>query len=85
MKPVMRDVEICQVPKPSGWNTGEMRPARLARILPWESLTTLSLRSKVWRNQMTMVARKITVKARVRKSLALSHRSCPTLRRPGRR
>lgn len=41
--------------------------------------TTLSRESKVCKNQMTIVAMKITVKARVRKSLALSHSSRKTL------
>ena len=55
-----------------------MRP-RPASILAEESATTFSRVSNVCKNQMMMVAMKMTVNARVRKSLALSHISKSTL------
>ena len=53
----------------------EISASRLSAL----SVTTLSRVSKLCRNQMTTVARKITVKARCKKSLAFSHSSSPTL------
>ena len=47
--------------------------------------TKFSRVSKVCRNHTTMVATKMMVKARVRKSLALSQHSCPTLLAEGKR
>ena len=44
-----------------------MRASKLSAL----SVTTFSRVSKLWRNQMMIVARKITVKARSKKSLAL--------------
>ena len=75
MKPVIRAVEIRQSPNPSGVKTGAINPATAARILFWESVTRFRCRSKVCKNQMTIVARKITVKALCRKSFAFSHKS----------
>ena len=49
------------------------------------SLTTLSWISKVCRNQMTTLAAKMIVKARVMKSLALSHASMTVVLADGRR
>ena len=49
------------------------------------SATRFSRVSKVWRNQTMMVATKMMVKARVRKSLALSQHSCHTLLAEGKR
>ena len=54
-------------------------------MLPVLSATTFSRRSKVCRNQMMTVARKITVKARVMKSWAFSHISSRTLFAEGKR
>ena len=51
----------------------------MARRLPALSVTTFSRVSKLCRNQMTIVARKMTVNARSRKSFAFSHRSSATL------
>ena len=63
MKPVTRAVENLQSPKPRGPNTGAINPASTARILSLESVTIFKCRSKVCKNQITMVATKITVKA----------------------
>ena len=60
-----------------------MRPPAIASILSLESVTMLKCRSKDWRNQIIMVATKITVKALVIKSFALSQMSMPTLFIPG--
>ena len=79
VKPVMRAVEARQSEKPRGAKTGATTRPRPASILAEESATTLSRVSKDCKNQMMMVATKMTVKARVRKSLALSHTSRATL------
>ena len=79
VKPETRAVTIRQSPKPRGANRGETRRPRDARMLAVLSVTTLSLRSKLWRNQMMTVAMKMTVNARVRKSSAFSHISRSTL------
>ena len=47
--------------------------------------TTLRCVPKVCKNQITIVATKMTVNARCRKSFALSHKSCPTFFAPGMR
>ena len=83
MNPAMRAVQIRQSPKPRGANRGEISPAVMARMLLWASATMFRWKSKVWRNHTTMVARKITVKARWRKSLALSHSRWATFFAPG--
>ena len=85
IKPVMRAVETRQSAKPSGANRGAMPLATKARMLSCGSAVRLSCRSKFCKNQMTMVAMKITVKARSRKSRAFSQSSCITFFRPGRR
>ena len=85
IKPEMRAVEMRQSPKPRGAKTGAIQPAITARMLCWESATTARWVSKVCRNQMTMVATKMTVKARCKKSLAFSHSSWLTFLAPGRR
>ena len=85
IKPVIRAVETRQSPKPRGASRGEIHAPTAAKRL-WElSATKFSRVSKVWRNQTMMVAAKMMVKARVRKSLALSQHSCPTLRGEGKR
>ena len=58
-----------------------MAASRLSAL----SATRFSRVSKVWRNQTMMVATKMMVKARVRKSLALSQHSWPTLLAEGKR
>ena len=63
IKPVTRAVENLHSPKPRGLNTGAINPASTARILSLESVTIFKCRSKVCKNQITMVATKITVKA----------------------
>ena len=85
IKPVTRAVENLQSPKPRGLNTGATSPATTARILSLESVTIFRCRSKVCKNQITIVATKITVKALCRKSFAFSQSSCPTFFAPGRR
>ena len=74
-----------QSPKPSGAKTGAMTPAIEASMLSEESATISRRKSNVCRNQMTIVAMKMTEKARSRKSFDFSQSSCMTLRRPGMR
>ena len=49
----------------------------------WGLTAMFRCRSKVCKNQITSVAMKITVKARCRKSFALSQSRCPTFLAPG--
>ena len=84
-KPEISAVTILQSPRPSGAKSGASKPAIQASILPSPAGTIRKRKSKVCKNQMHIVAMKITVKARCRKSLVLSHRRCPTLRICGRR
>ena len=85
VKPEISAVTIRQSAKPRGRNTGAiscpMRASRLSAL----SATTFRRVSKVWRNQISTVAIKMTVKARSRKSFAFSHSSRPTLLRDGMR
>ena len=85
IKPVMSAVEMRQSPKPSGAKIGAIHPATTAKMLSLESETMLKRRSNVCRNQMMMVATKMTVKARCKKSFAFSHKSCATFFAPGMR
>ena len=85
IKPVMRAVEMRQSAKPSGANSGAISPAMRARMLACGSAVSRSCKSKFCKNQMTMVAAKMTVKAFCKKSRAFSHSSCATFFRPGRR
>ena len=85
IKPVMSAVEMRQSPKPSGAKIGAIHPAMTAKMLSLESETMLKRRSNVCRNQMMMVATKMTVKARCKKSFAFSHKSCATFFAPGMR
>ena len=58
MKPEISDVAQRQSPKPMGAKIGAMTwPIRASRLLELSD-TTLSRVSKLWRNQMMMVARK---------------------------
>ena len=63
MNPEIREVTILQSPKPTGTNRGARVPARAASTLSCESDTMLKLKSKFCKNQMAIVARKMTVKA----------------------
>ncbi len=63
INPVTRAVDIRQSPNPSGVKTGERAPAIIAKILSFESVTIFRLVSKLCKNQITIVAPKITVKA----------------------
>ena len=85
VKPAIRAAAARQSPKPSGARTGAISRPTMARRLSALSLTTLRRTSKVWRNQMTMVATKMTVKAFWMKSRAFSHRRRPTLFAEGKR
>lgn len=78
IKPVMRAVEMRQSAKPSGANSGAISPAMRARMLACGSAVSRSCKSKFCKNQMTMVAAKMTVKAFCKKSRAFSHSSCAT-------
>ena len=79
--PVTSAVEMRQSSKPSGAN----KPATTASMLSCESATTFSPKSNVCKNQMTIVAKKMMVNARSRKSFAFSHSICATLRALGMR
>ena len=56
-----------------------MRLPTMASRLASAEAATFRRVSKVCKNQMMIVAKKITVKARSRKSRAFSHSSSPTL------
>ena len=85
IKPEISAVAHRQSPKPSGLNSTASHCPISASRLSALSVTTLSRVSKLCRNQITTVARKITVNARCKKSLAFSHSSSPTLLRDGSR
>ena len=85
MKPLTRAVTTCQLSSPMGRKMGAMTPAIEASMLPTPFSTTRKWKSNFCKNQMTMVARKMMVKARCRKSLVLSHSRCPTFLAPGMR
>ena len=85
IKPVISAVAQRQSAKPSGANMGASQRPTMASRLCSLLVTTSSRVSKLCRNQMTMVARKITVKARSIKSFALSQSRSATLFTLGRR
>lgn len=85
VKPVISAVATRQSLKPRGRNTGASHRPIWASRLSASSATGLSRKSKVWRNQMRTVAKKMMVKAFCRKSRAFSHISMSTLRREGSR
>ena len=85
INPVMRAVEIFQLPNPSGTKSGASRLPTSARILSFESVTIFRCASKLCKNQIMIVARKMIVNARVRKSFALSQIRRPTLFALGKR
>ena len=83
INPHIRAVQIRQSPNPAGEKTGDITPAIEARMLDFESSTTLNLKSKFCNIHIIIVARKIMVNAFWRKSLAFSHNSCATFFIPG--
>ena len=83
IKPEISAVAQRQSAKPSGANSGAIQRPISASRLAELSATTFSRVSKLWRNQIMIVARKITVNARCRKSRAFSHSSSATLFRLG--
>jgi len=85
VKPVMRAVDTRQSPKPRGPNTGAASPPMMASRLSSAVTATLSRGSKVCRNQITIEATKMMVKAFLVKPLAFSQISCSTLLAEGRR
>ena len=85
MKPEMSAVAQRQSPKPSGRKMGARNCPMSASKLLALSATTFRRVSKLWRNQMMIVARKMTVNARWRKSFAFSQSSSATLLSPGMR
>ena len=64
MKPLIREVTMRQSPRPTGRMTGTSSPETAARMLSWEFSTRLKLKSKLFRNHTTMVAIRMTEKAR---------------------
>ena len=85
VKPVMRAVEARQSLKPSGEKTGAITEPIEARMLSALSATILRRQSKLCKNQMTIEAMKMMVKALCKKSLAFSHMWSSTLLASGRR
>ena len=81
VKPVTNAVEARQSAKPNGPNMGATHSPNCASRLPELSATTFKRLSKVCKNHIIMVAKKITVKALVKKSFALSHNNNATLDR----
>ena len=76
-----------QSPQPSGSKTGATRLDICANMLcaTLSSVTIFRWKSKVCKSHTMMLARKMTVKARVRKSFALSHSRCQTFIKAGSR
>ena len=85
INPLTSEVTIRQSPSPSGANSGVRKPETVARMLSRESATRLKRKSKLCRNHTTIVAIRITEKARCRKSFDFSQRSCRVLRAVGSR
>ena len=83
--PLINEVQILQSPSPSGAKIGTRQFEIIARILSLESATRLKCKSNFCKNQIQIVATKITVNAFCRKSFAFSHKSCITFFSPGRR
>ena len=63
IKPLTREVTIRQSPRPTGLNSGTRKPEMVARMLFCESYTRFSRKSKLCRNQTTIVAIRITENA----------------------
>ena len=72
INPQIKEVMMRQSPSPAGRNTGTRRPASQARIDSSELVTVLRPKSKLLRNQTTIVASNMTVNAFCRKSFAFS-------------
>ena len=72
VKPVISAVAARQSPKPKGANKGAIKAPKEARIL-WSVDTTFNRQSKVCKNQINTVAKKMTVNAFLTNSLAFSH------------
>ena len=85
VNPQINDVETRQSLNPSGANTGAIHFPTSASRLSLLSATTLSLVSNVCKNQMMIVAKKMTVNALWMKSFALSHIKSSTLFADGKR
>jgi hypothetical protein len=85
MKPEISDVQTLQSPRPIGAMIGDMAPAMAASMLSCWSATMFMLKLKLWRNQMMMVAIRMTEQALCRKSFALSQSSRSTFLAPGNR
>lgn len=83
--PEIREVQILQSFKPIGFIRGAKRPEIFARILSEEFSTKERCKSKLCKNQISIVAIKITVKALSKKSFAFSHKSWATFFGLGRR
>ena len=66
-------MDTFQFPKPSGANTGAISAPMAASMLFALSATMFNLKSKLCKNQITIVATKIMVNALCKKSLAFSH------------
>ena len=85
VNPVIKEVVTLKSPNPSGAKTGAItRPINASRLSAL-SATTFSLVSKDCKNQIIIVARKITVNALCKKSFALSHIRSTTLFKDGSR
>ena len=83
MTPLISEVTSRQSPKPIGENIGAMKPAITESMLPCESSTMSREKLKCCRNHSTMVAMKMIVKARCKKSFAFSHSRRITFFVPG--
>ena len=83
--PVIRLVAIRQSLNPNGLKIGAKNCPIKAKRLSLESVTTFKRKSNVCKNQMTKVAKKMTVNALIKKSLALSHIKCTTVFNEGKR
>ena len=83
INPLISDVTIRQSPNPNGARTGAIKPAAIAIRLSEESATRFRCRSKLCRNQTTIVAIRMTLNALLKKSYAFSHKSCATFLIPG--
>ena len=85
MKPEISAVVQRQSAKPSGRNSGARSWPIMASRLSESAETTFSRASKLCRNQIATVARKMTENARCKKSFAFSHSSSATLFALGKR
>ena len=84
-RPESSDITFCQSPKPSGTNSGASSLPSAAKMESALSSTMRKSKEKLCKNQMSTLMAKITVPARVRKSLARIHSRRSTLRGVGKR